>query len=135
MDRLAEVKPNNRTAISGLVDRARRRADGGLIIAVLGQLNEAEVQILAALRASGTTCIAFVIDTSTWLNLPADARAESDRQRSATALGMMHTGWRVVGAEHGAKLAALWPHAGRGSAGFAWRAALAETALPTGGSR
>jgi uncharacterized protein (DUF58 family) len=135
MDRLAEVKTNNRTAIAGLVDRARRRADGGLIIAVLGQLTDAEVQILAALRASGTTCIAFIIDTSTWLNLPSDARAEADRQRAATALGMLHTGWRVVGAEHGAKLAALWPHAGRGSAGFAWRAALAETALPTGGSR
>jgi uncharacterized protein (DUF58 family) len=135
MDRLAEVKTNNRTAIAGLVDRARRRADGGLIIAVLGQLNAAEVQMLAALRASGTTCIAFVIDTSTWLNLPAEARAEADRQRAATALGLLHLGWRVVGAEHGAKLAALWPHAGRGSAGFAWRAALAETALPTGGSR
>ena len=135
MDRLAEVRTNNRTAIAGLVDRARRRADGGLLIAVLGQLNEAEVQILAALRGSGTTCIAFVIDTSTWLNLPAEARTEADRQRAATALGMLHTGWRVVGAEHGAKLAALWPHAGRGSAGFAWRAALAETALPTGGSR
>jgi uncharacterized protein (DUF58 family) len=135
MDRLAEVKPNNRTAIAGLVDRARRRADGGLIIAVLGQLNAAEVQILAALRASGTTCIAFAIDTSTWLNLPAEARTEADRQQAETALAMMHSGWRVVGAEHGAKLAALWPHAGRGSAGFAWRAALAETALPTGGTR
>jgi hypothetical protein len=102
---------------------------------VLGQLNAAEVQILAALRGSGTTCIAFAIDTSTWLNLPAEARTEADRQRAETALAMMHSGWRVVGAEHGAKLAALWPHAGRGSAGFAWRAALAETALPTGGTR
>jgi uncharacterized protein (DUF58 family) len=135
MDKLAEVKPNNRTSITGLVERARRRTDGGLILAVLGQLNEAEVQALAGLRSSGTTCIAFVIDTSTWLNLPAEARAEADRQRAATALGLLHTGWRVVGAEHGAKLAALWPHAGRGSAGFAWRAALAETALPTGGNR
>jgi uncharacterized protein (DUF58 family) len=135
LDRLAEVKLSNRSSISSLVEHARRRADGGLILAVLGQLGETEVQILAGLRGNGATCIAFLLDTSTWLNLPAEARAAADRERAARALAMLHSGWRVVGAEHGAKLPALWPHVGRGSAGFAWRAALAETALPTGGHK
>lgn len=135
MDRLAEVKTSNRATVAALVEHTKRRSDGGLVIAILGQLSEVEVQILAGLRTSGTTCIGFVIDASTWLNLPPDARATTDRERAATALAMLHTGWRVIGAEHGAKLAALWPHAGRGSAGFAWRAALAETALPTVGRR
>ncbi|MEV0273018.1 MAG: DUF58 domain-containing protein [Hamadaea sp.] len=135
MDRLAEVKTSNRSTLAALVEHCRRRSDGGLVIAILGQIGEAETQILAGLRASGTTCVAFAIDASTWLNLPPEARATADRERAATALALLHNGWRVVGAEHGAKLAALWPHAGRGSAGFAWRAALAETALPTTGRR
>jgi hypothetical protein len=42
-------------------------------------------------------------------------------------LGLLTSGWRVVGARHGAKLAALWPQAARGSQGFAYRAAMAET--------
>lgn len=40
---------------------------------------------------------------------------------------MLQSGWRVVGVDHGARLPALWPQAGRGSQGFALRAALAET--------
>ncbi|WP_027346197.1 DUF58 domain-containing protein [Hamadaea tsunoensis] len=135
MDRLAEVKLSKASGVAPLVQHARRRADGGLILAVFGQLSDVEVQMLAGLRGSGTTCVGFLLDTSTWLNLTPEARAEADQARSATALGMLHTGWRVVGAEHGSKLPALWPAAGRGSAGFAWRAALAETALPTTGGR
>ncbi|HEY0697603.1 MAG TPA: DUF58 domain-containing protein, partial [Micromonospora sp.] len=42
-------------------------------------------------------------------------------------LGLVRGGWRVVGVPHGSQLSALWPQAGRGSQGFAWRAALAET--------
>ena len=44
-------------------------------------------------------------------------------------------GWRVVGVNHGANLAALWPQVARGSQGFTYRAALAEsvTLSATGG--
>jgi uncharacterized protein (DUF58 family) len=127
LDHLAEVKPTQRGEISTLVDLVRRRSDGGLIIAVLGALDLAEAEILGALRANNATCIAFLIDASTWLALPTAAREEADRAHATAALGLLGTGWRVVGVEHGAKLAALWPQAARGSQGFAWRAALAET--------
>lgn len=134
LDHLAEVKASPRFDIATLVDQVRRRGDGGLIIAVLGQINTAEAQMLAAVRGNGATCVAFLVDSSTWLSLPPEHRAAADREHDAAALALLHSGWRVVPVSHGAKLPALWPQAGRGSAGFALRAALAETAI-TGGTR
>jgi hypothetical protein len=40
----------------------------------------------------------------------------------------------VVGVRHGDKLPGLWPQAARGSQGFAWRAAMAETVTTTAGA-
>ncbi len=127
LDHLAEVKASPHAEISMLVDRVRHRSDGGLIIALFGMLSTAEAEWLAALRGSNATCIAFLIDSSTWVNLPTAAREEADQLHAAAALGLLQSGWRVVGVEHGAKLPALWPQAARGSQGFAIRAAMAET--------
>ncbi|WP_460792715.1 DUF58 domain-containing protein, partial [Micromonospora sonneratiae] len=133
LDHLAEVRLAQRGDIATLVERVRQRSDGGLVIALLGMLTPAEAKILAALRGSGATCIALLVDSSTWLNLPPTARAEAEQIRGAAVLGLLQSGWRVVGIDHGSKLATLWPQTGRGSQGFAWRAALAETV--TGGTR
>lgn len=127
LDHLADVKLNKRGDITQLVEAVRRRSDGGLVIAMLGALTNAEAEMLAGLRGNNTTCVAFLIDSSTWLTLPPESRAEASRAHGASALSLMRTGWRVVGVAHGNKLPALWPQASRGSQGFAWRATLAET--------
>jgi hypothetical protein len=134
LDHLAEVKTSGRGDVSTLVDQVRRKADGGLIIAVLGLLTPAEARLLTALRSSGTTCVAFLVDSHTWLNLPAPQRAEADREHAAAALSLLQSGWRVVPVKHGSQLPNLWPQAARGQQGFSWRAALAET-VTTGGAR
>ena len=135
LDSLAEVNVSAAQDVHGLNDRVRRRSDGGLIIAVLGSLGPAEAEALGALRVSGTTCIALLIDSTTWLNLAEPARSEALTQHEAAAVALLRTGWRVVGVEHGASLNALWPQAARGSQGFALRAAMAETVALTGGGR
>ncbi|MEV1287966.1 DUF58 domain-containing protein [Micromonospora sp. NPDC049679] len=127
LDRLADVRVAQRGDIGMLVERVRRQTDGGLVIALLGTLTTAEAELLAGLRVNGATCVGFLIDSSAWLTLPATARAEADQAHDAAALALLHSGWRVVGVGHGGSLPALWPQAGRGSQGFAWRAALAET--------
>ncbi|HET8658601.1 MAG TPA: DUF58 domain-containing protein [Micromonosporaceae bacterium] len=127
LDHLAEVKLNHRGEVTTLVDRVRRRSDGGLVIAIFGLLTPPEAELLAALRTNNATCIGLLVDATTWLSLPTSAREEADRAHSAAALGLLRSGWRVVGADHSAKLPALWPQAARGSQGFAWRAAMAET--------
>jgi hypothetical protein len=105
----------------------RQRSDGGLIIAILGTLSAAEAELLGTLRGNGATCVGFLVNSSTWLDLPPQARAEGERTHAAAVLGLLHSGWRVVGVDHGSRLPALWPQVARGSQGFAWRAAMAET--------
>ena len=133
LDALAEVGISASNDIHSLVERVRRRGDGGLVIAVLGGLTLGEAETLGTLRASGTTCVSLLVDPSTWLSLPDSERADHTATHDAAALTLLRNGWRVVGVEHGTNLAAIWPQAARGSQGFAWRAALAESVAPTGG--
>ncbi|MET8064183.1 DUF58 domain-containing protein [Micromonospora sp. NPDC005686] len=127
LDHLADVHLDRRGEITTLVQQVRQRADGGLIIALLGTLGAAEAELLAGLRGNGATCVAFLLDSNTWLNLPPNARAEAERAHGAAALALLQSGWRVIGVEHGTRLPMVWPQAGRGSQGFALRAAMAET--------
>jgi uncharacterized protein (DUF58 family) len=127
LDHLAEVKLSQRGDIATLVDRVRHRSDGGLVIGIFGLLSPAEADLLAGLRTSGATCVALLIDSTTWLNLPTAPREEADKRHEASALALLRSGWRVVGVPHGGKLSALWPQAARGHQGFTWRAAMAET--------
>ena len=127
LDHLAEVKTSTLGDVGSLVDQVRRASDGGLVLAVIGLLTAAEARLLANLRSSGTTCIAFAMDTHSWLNLPAAARAEADKEHTAATLALLQSGWRVVPVKHGDQMQTLWPRAARGQQGFALRAAMAET--------
>jgi uncharacterized protein (DUF58 family) len=127
LDTLADVKLAQNGDISILVEQVRRRSDGGLIIGLFGSLTTAEAEILAGMRGTGATCIGFAIDSSTWVNMASGERQEADREHAAAALALVHSGWRSVPVRHGDQLPVLWPAAARGSSGFAWRAAMAET--------
>ncbi|MDG4765318.1 DUF58 domain-containing protein [Solwaraspora sp. WMMD406] len=127
LDQLADVTASQRSDIATLVEQVRRRSDNSVIVALLGALTVAEAELLAGLRGNRTTCVAVLIDSSTWMNLTPAERVEADRAHSAAALSLQESGWRVVGVGHGDQLPSLWPQLDRGSQGFAWRAAMAET--------
>jgi len=127
LDHLAEVRLSQRGDLTQVIRRIHVGEDGGLVLALLGMLTPAEADAVAALHSSGTTCVAFLLDSAGWLHLPAPQRAVHEREYQASALGLLRGGWRVVGVPHGSKLAALWPQAARGSRGFALRAPLADT--------
>jgi uncharacterized protein (DUF58 family) len=127
LDSLADVRADRHSDVAGLVDLVRRRSDGGLVIGVFGSLTAAEAEVLAALRGTGAMCVALVVDSTTWTTLPQPARDEADQAHAGAALALLRNGWRVVGVNQGDQLAALWPQVARGSQGFAWRAAMAET--------
>jgi uncharacterized protein (DUF58 family) len=135
LDHLAEVKTSGRGDVTTMIEQVRRRADGGLVIAILGHLTLPEARQLAALRTSGTTCVGFAMDTQSWLNLAGPARAETEKEHASASLGLMQAGWRVVPVKHGDRLPNLWPQAARGQQGFALRAAMAETVSIGGGGR
>jgi uncharacterized protein (DUF58 family) len=127
LDQLAEVRLEPEGTVTQLIEHVRTRSDGGLIIAMLGLLSPAEADLIAGLRANGSMCVALLVDSATWVNLPTEGRAAADKAHSLAALELLRSGWRVVEAPHGAKLVALWPQTARGAQGFAWRAAMAET--------
>jgi len=127
LDTLADVKLAQNGDVALLVEQVRRRSDGGLVVGIFGSLTVAEAELLTALRSNGATCIGFAIDSSTWVSMTPGERQESDREHAAAALALVHAGWRSVPVTHGATLPNLWPAAARGSSGFAWRAAMAET--------
>jgi len=127
LDTLADVKPAENGDISMLVEQVRRRSDGGLVIGLFGNLTVAEAEVLSGLRGNGASCIGFVIDSTTWVNLTPSDRTEADRAQEAATLALVRSGWRSLPVAHGNALQALWPAAARGSQGFAWRAAMAET--------
>jgi uncharacterized protein (DUF58 family) len=132
LDALAEVNVSAANDIVSLVDRVRRRGSGGLIVAVLGSLSVAEAESLAALRASGTTCVGLLVDSLTWLNVPDETRRQAEADQEVATSVLLRSGWRIVGVRHGDNLTALWPQAARGAQAFAWRAAMAETVSPAG---
>jgi hypothetical protein len=132
LDTLADVKLIPNCDISVLVEQVRRRSDGGLVIGLFGSLSVAGAELLIGLRGNGATCIGFAIDSSTWAPMAAAERQEADQRHSAAALALVHSGWRSVAVVHGDSLPALWPVAARGSTGFAWRAAMAETVAGAG---
>ena len=127
LDTLADVKLTKTGDVSTLVDAVRRRSDGGLVIGLFGALTVAEAEILTGLRGNGATCLGFSIDSSTWTTMDPAQRQDADRRHAATTLALVRSGWRTLPVAHGDSLAALWPAAGRGSQGFAYRAAMAET--------
>jgi uncharacterized protein (DUF58 family) len=125
LDTLADVKADQDSDISVLIEHVRRRNDGGLVIGLFGALTVAEAEMLSGLRSNGATCIGFAIDTGTWA--PSSSGAEAEREQAAAALALVRAGWRSVPVSHGETLPALWPNVARGSQGFAYRAAMAET--------
>ncbi|GLZ75389.1 membrane protein [Actinorhabdospora filicis] len=132
LDHLAEVKLRKHGVLDELVHRARQGEHGGLIIGVVGQLDAAEAERLASLRVSGASCVALLIDSSTWLPLPPPQRQKADEAFHGTVLSLMRAGWKVVPVRRGEDLAHLWPLVGRSGQGFATRAALAEAATHMG---
>ncbi|MFV2019782.1 DUF58 domain-containing protein [Micromonospora sp. LOL_023] len=127
LDQLADVTSGQRSEVATLVEQVRRRSDGSLVVALFGALTLPEAELLAGLRGNRSTCVGLLIDTSTWTTLEPAQRAAADQAHATAALSLLQSGWRVIGVNHGDQLPSLWPQLGRGSQGFAWRAASAET--------
>jgi uncharacterized protein (DUF58 family) len=128
LDHLAEVRTHPQADVASLVDGVRQRSDGGMVIGLFGSLTTAEAEMLRRLRTNRASCVALLIDSAGWVSLATEAREQADREHDAAVVALLEGGWRVISVHHGAKLAALWPQVGlRGSQGFAWRAAMAET--------
>jgi uncharacterized protein (DUF58 family) len=136
LDHLAEVSFTHRSDLHGAVS-ALRRADGthGALIAVLGALNVEDARTLVTARPAAGANVAILLDTATWAGtLPRLLSRDGGSEVTEVTQFLLHSGWRVVRAEHGSLLPQLWPQIGQRAALWAdmFGPAGAPTAAPTG---
>jgi uncharacterized protein (DUF58 family) len=124
LDHLAEVRASRRGGLE-LAAQALRHSGGsgggGLLVAVLGLVDPDELSRLAAVRAAGTTCVAVLLDASSWVSLTPDRRAAADATFDATAHTLLRAGWHVLPARRDTRLPEVWPHAAERGAGILLR--------------
>ena len=113
LDALSVIAPHNGEDIAQLRASAGGGAEG-LLVAVLGRVTVEQAQTLARARAGGSAAVGVLLDTSTWTRLPARQREEAARTFEGSATLLRGAGWRVLRAQAGDDLAALWPRAARG---------------------
>lgn len=121
LDHLAEVSPRGTTDMVHLVDQVRRQAKGGLVVCVFGTMTAAETELLSGLRAAGNSCVALLLDSTTWLSLDHAQRDAARQAHQLAELSLLRLGWRVVEVSHGSRLAVLWPRTGRDGQGLDMR--------------
>lgn len=107
LDELAVVQYSS----GGGLNRAEevlRHGGEGLLVAVVGTLDDEQVAGLGRLRRSAGAAVAFVLDTASWSGLrqPAPAGPDEGVQRQLRLL--REAGWTVLAAQAGDSVPDLW---------------------------
>jgi hypothetical protein len=112
LDALATVEPAGPIELQKAVRAVSRAATGGLVVAVLGRIDEADATLLAPLNQPGTGCVALLVPPPP---APAGAAAgATDAAGQAAVARLRAAGWDVVPAAPGESLDATWSRVGAG---------------------
>jgi uncharacterized protein (DUF58 family) len=132
LDELAVVAEAGPEVLRGAVTTLTRTGGDGLVVAVLGEVDEDDVTALARLGRQGARGIAVLLRTSAWGPLPARRQAEIDTARDRAAAALRAGGWLVVEAGPTDTVSEVWLRA-TGAADPGARPRL--TRLSEGGTR
>jgi uncharacterized protein (DUF58 family) len=113
LDALATVTTSRARDLDAAAERLRRAGVGGVLVAVLGDLEPQAAERLARVRAASTGAVAVLVDTDSWTSRSPAARATASARHAAAAAVLEGAGWRVLPVVHGTTLAEVWPQAGR----------------------
>ncbi|TQS30992.1 DUF58 domain-containing protein [Microbispora sp. KK1-11] len=115
LDTLAVIRQSTARSLEHGVGALRQGGGEGLIIAVLGALDQEEARALAQLRRSGVTAVAVLLDLASWDRASGNGAswdAVADENARAARSVLTGAGWRVLDLPAGASLAGVWPEAG-----------------------
>ncbi len=108
LDALAVVRPSRSASLSDGVTAAGSTG-AGLVVAVLGALDEADTRALASLTFGGASRVAILCDTPTWTaRTPTVGTGGTSAGYGSPTATLTAAGWRVVSASAGTDLAAAW---------------------------
>ncbi|MFJ6558851.1 DUF58 domain-containing protein [Streptomyces sp. NPDC091412] len=119
MDTLAVIDHSDGAGLSRAYD-VLRGGNEGLLVAFLGDLDEAQADVAAKMRQRSGAAVAFVLDSETWVREPGDVPGPASRTDDRLRL-LRDAGWTAVPVPRGAGLDDLWRRADqeRTSAGAA----------------
>lgn len=115
MDTLAVIGHSDGAGLSRAWDAVRGggfggAGEGGLLIAFLGDLDDAQTELAAGACRRAGAAVAFVLDSGTWAGRPArDTGLPPLEQRTGR---LRDAGWTVLAAPPGVAFGELWRHAG-----------------------
>ncbi|MFF2325917.1 MULTISPECIES: DUF58 domain-containing protein [unclassified Streptomyces] len=109
MDTLAVVDHSDGGGLSRAYD-VLRGGNEGLLIAFFGDLDEEQVAVAARMRQRSGGAVAFVLDSTAWVQGAAPAQADTEFERRLRRL--RESGWTAVAVTPGTGLAPYWQQAG-----------------------
>jgi uncharacterized protein (DUF58 family) len=110
LDRMAVVEVGADDALAGGVDQLRRSRGDGIIVAVLGEVDEAVVARLAQLGQEGVPGIVVLMRTEEWL-AQGHRMADPAGHRRRVALMLRESGWLVAEAGAAETMTDAWARA------------------------
>ena len=113
LDALATVEPAGSVELQRAVRAASHAATGGLVVAVLGTIDEADATLLAPLNQPGTSCLALLAPPADVRSAPSGPGAERGTSQTAQAR-LRAAGWDVVPCAPGEPLDTSWARVGAG---------------------
>jgi len=116
LETLATVQMSKQHSLRGATNRLSSAGEG-LLVAVVGMLDAEEATALARTSQAAAGAIAVVLNAPTWTGASAKSHAMSQQALATNTAVLRSGGWRVIVAEQGASLAALWPQVSRRSTG------------------
>ncbi|MFC7491984.1 MULTISPECIES: DUF58 domain-containing protein [unclassified Knoellia] len=108
LETLARTVPTDEPGIGGLLHAASgATAQGGLIVALVGAVDDDAARALASLRQPGGPGLSFVIDAAAFHGSGSGRRAE-DLEAGATTASLAGAGWSVLSVAPGLEVADAW---------------------------
>jgi len=111
LDALATVGASRATDLSAGVAHLRRAREG-VVVAILGSLSAADADAIARVHLGNGAGVVLLLDTSTWVQLGTNARAQAATAYAANVRLLAHAGWRVLPVTSRTMLPRVWPLAG-----------------------
>ncbi|MFI5528057.1 DUF58 domain-containing protein [Kitasatospora sp. NPDC051853] len=115
LDSLAVVELSDGGTLAR-AEQVLRNGGDGVLVAVLGSLDEEQVARLGRLRRRAAGAVAFLLDTGTWAGLRHLAPDTPDQDAADQVTRLREAGWTVLPAKAGDSAATLWRHAERATA-------------------
>jgi hypothetical protein len=110
LDRMALIQPGEDGSLGAAVDQLRRSRGDGIIVAVLGEVDEAVIARLAQLGQEGVSGVVVLMKTEEWLT-QGHRMADPAGHRRRVAMMLRDSGWLVAEAGSGDTMTDAWSRA------------------------